>query len=621
MNRKNLYFVIIIHAVFFLICEVSFSFEKTVTPTNSPSATYQSIMSNPNLTQYEGESWCWHAAYSIHTFVDGYEATHNTQWLDYGVQYYDYIVEQMKTGPDGYKGWIGPYIYDNNYWCDVHVGDAILLRGMLRFSVLVLSDSTLKPAYESKADSYIQIAKKDFVEKWDARGTWEEDGPFGCYVSDDAYMAPNDYSEWRYGSEVTKSNLSLPFNKQTDCAVVCLYIYRATGEQFYRDKAEMIFYTMKSRFQYFDSHYVWNYWEPLGDWDIDSQTNLPRHWVNVHPYRNYQAGEVDDIVIAYHAGMVFDSLDVQRIINTNMEIMWNKDSNNPAFSNANITHTPPSYDNDGNTAGTLWTALADFNQTVRDLYYKIHFEGASTISVARAYYENVTLSKQPGFARKYTDDTVSVTGFNHTECSEINMAAVFPSIIERGKESVIINKSWTSGNLEIALYSGDEKKKVLYDSYIQGGSDGLGGIFIMKWGGKDPDGVETYSGDYKIRWTFGNEYREFPVSIIAPTDIEIADDISVPKSYDILQNYPNPFNPETTIEFSVPRATKVTLTVYNTLGQKIKTLVNDVKSAGNYVIRWDGTNENGHKVCSGVYIYKLSTNAGYTKSRKMVFLK
>ena len=106
LNMKRIYLVLAVSVILMLNYETILSYDNIVTPTDSPAQTYQSIMSNPNLALYKGESFCWHAAYSIRTFVDGYEATQNTQWLDYGIQYYDYLVNKMDTGPDGYKGWM-----------------------------------------------------------------------------------------------------------------------------------------------------------------------------------------------------------------------------------------------------------------------------------------------------------------------------------------------------------------------------------------------------------------------------------------------------------------------------------------------------------------------------------
>ncbi|MBN2829515.1 MAG: T9SS type A sorting domain-containing protein [Candidatus Cloacimonetes bacterium] len=87
-----------------------------------------------------------------------------------------------------------------------------------------------------------------------------------------------------------------------------------------------------------------------------------------------------------------------------------------------------------------------------------------------------------------------------------------------------------------------------------------------------------------------------------------------------LSNYPNPFNPETTINFSIPKESKVTLTIYNIKGQQVATLVNEVMNSGNNQILWRGLDGKGNKVTSGVYFYKLTTFEK-TLTNKMLLLK
>jgi hypothetical protein len=97
-------------------------------------------------------------------------------------------------------------------------------------------------------------------------------------------------------------------------------------------------------------------------------------------------------------------------------------------------------------------------------------------------------------------------------------------------------------------------------------------------------------------------------------------DIVTPNRYRLYPNYPNPFNPTTNIRFYLPRAGDVTLTVYNTLGQKVRTLANQRLESGDHVIQWNGENSVGQRVASGVYFYRLDTE-GFSSSRKMVLLK
>ncbi len=95
---------------------------------------------------------------------------------------------------------------------------------------------------------------------------------------------------------------------------------------------------------------------------------------------------------------------------------------------------------------------------------------------------------------------------------------------------------------------------------------------------------------------------------------------NVPSLKTELKNYPNPFNPETTIDFTVPKAGNVKLSIYNVKGQLVKTLVNGKKDAGKYQVVWKGKNTNNDKVASGIYFYRLETNS---KSiyKKMLLMK
>ncbi|MBK9099325.1 MAG: T9SS type A sorting domain-containing protein [bacterium] len=89
----------------------------------------------------------------------------------------------------------------------------------------------------------------------------------------------------------------------------------------------------------------------------------------------------------------------------------------------------------------------------------------------------------------------------------------------------------------------------------------------------------------------------------------------IPEAYSLEQNYPNPFNPMTTIKFDLPEASEVTLTIYNTLGQKVDEVVNTTLEAGRYSYQWNATD-----IASGIYIYELRTNK-FISSKKMIFMK
>lgn len=108
-------------------------------------------------------------------------------------------------------------------------------------------------------------------------------------------------------------------------------------------------------------------------------------------------------------------------------------------------------------------------------------------------------------------------------------------------------------------------------------------------------------------------------TLAEPTSIE-KDIAALPVDFSLSQNYPNPFNPTTSIEYCLNKPGHVKLIVYNVLGNVVKTLVNEKQNAGNMEVIWDGTNEAGVKMASGVYYYRLET-AGISKTMKMVLLK
>jgi len=87
-----------------------------------------------------------------------------------------------------------------------------------------------------------------------------------------------------------------------------------------------------------------------------------------------------------------------------------------------------------------------------------------------------------------------------------------------------------------------------------------------------------------------------------------------------INNYPNPFNPDTEIRYHLPEAIHINLEIYNLLGQKIRTLIDGQKPTGSHTIRWDGRDETGAAVSSGVYLYTL-TAGRFCGTRKMVVIR
>jgi len=90
---------------------------------------------------------------------------------------------------------------------------------------------------------------------------------------------------------------------------------------------------------------------------------------------------------------------------------------------------------------------------------------------------------------------------------------------------------------------------------------------------------------------------------------------NIPEQYYLYQNFPNPFNPVTTIKYDVPKQGNIELIIYDILGRKVKTLVNQTQQAGRYEVVWNASN-----VASGIYIYQIRTT-DFVDTKKMILLK
>jgi hypothetical protein len=94
----------------------------------------------------------------------------------------------------------------------------------------------------------------------------------------------------------------------------------------------------------------------------------------------------------------------------------------------------------------------------------------------------------------------------------------------------------------------------------------------------------------------------------------------IPEATELLGNYPNPFNPSTTIGYGLSEDSWVSIRIHNTLGEEVATLVNEHQSAGFKTVVWNGTDNLGRKVSSGIYLYRM-ISAGQVETRKLMLLK
>jgi len=123
------------------------------------------------------------------------------------------------------------------------------------------------------------------------------------------------------------------------------------------------------------------------------------------------------------------------------------------------------------------------------------------------------------------------------------------------------------------------------------------------------DGIDTVKVTGDDRVVFVNRY-----------DYLSTEGEGIPTEFALHENYPNPFNPTTTLRFDLPEVSNLTLTIYNMLGQKVRTFDYQNTSAGYHSVTWDATNDYGEQVGAGVYLYQLRAKQ-FVKTRKMVLLK
>ncbi len=160
-------------------------------------------------------------------------------------------------------------------------------------------------------------------------------------------------------------------------------------------------------------------------------------------------------------------------------------------------------------------------------------------------------------------------------------------------------------------------------------------LWVEKAGGSDQDigsGISTgLDGNVYITGRFEDSasFGSFTLYSSGSYDIFVAKignstkavETNLPIRLNNLSNYPNPFNPTTTISFSIPDESKIDLSVYNIKGHKIKSLVKESFDAGNHSIVWNGNDESGNSVSSGLYFYKLNVNGKTEAVKKCLLLK
>jgi hypothetical protein len=232
-----------------------------------------------------------------------------------------------------------------------------------------LKTPALKEKWGGKAQSYIDLAELIF-KKWDSRGCWREVKNGGLWVVP-LFGIDKQAGKWtpQYDQRKT-TGFSNPDNKQNLIALWMIAMSDVTGKPVYRERAAKWWGVMKSRMQTREGgkYFVWNYWEPGGPWDYKPDGSTV-HWVGVHPNGGYYAVDLEGIVTAFEHGLVFDKGDIDKLIATNRDFMWDQQIEGAKFKRIDGGQPDPHWKD---TPGVLWSALVPYDETLRKIFVANH---------------------------------------------------------------------------------------------------------------------------------------------------------------------------------------------------------------------------------------------------------
>jgi len=176
----------------------------------------------------------------------------------------------------------------------------------------------------------------------------------------------------------------------------------------------------------------------------------------------------------------------------------------------------------------------------------------------------------------------------------------------------------TPPSVSTFLVNGRATPLHIYRSQNPAGSINEGQIVGLLTAGPE---AETYLFGFHLWYMERAAARQLVDWIVlrVPTSVR-TEDAERPATLSLAQNYPNPFNPNTTIRYELPRAGAVQIEVFNILGQRIRRLVDEVTAAGRHSVVWNGRDDRGHAVSSGIYLYRLSSAEG-NLVKKMLLVK
>ncbi|MGD0226583.1 MAG: hypothetical protein ABSF71_30010 [Terriglobia bacterium] len=311
----------------------------------------------------------WRVSPFINGYYYGYLVTHDSKWVERFVDWTDSCIKRAVKEPDGFLGW--PELMDESlgFNQDSMLGEAMLLRPIVSMADEILKTPALKTQWGGKAESYLELAERTF-EKWDSRDAWRDSQVGGLWVVQYFGIDPKT-NMWTEGYARRKTEaFSHPDNKEHQIARWLITLFDVTKKPIYQVRAEKWWQLMKSRMKTREDRkfFVWDYWDPAGPWDYKPD-GTTKHWVGVHPNGGYYADDLEGIVAAFQHQLVFSRQDIDRLIATNRDYMWNQQIQGANFQRIDGGTPDPRWPN---SPGVLWDALIPYDETLRKIFVANH---------------------------------------------------------------------------------------------------------------------------------------------------------------------------------------------------------------------------------------------------------
>lgn len=343
------------------------------------------------------------------------------------------------------------------------------------------------------------------------------------------------------------------------------------------------------------------------DQTVDAQLQFGDHRGDTDPiYTDRQTQTITQQRLQYLAGDCAGYTDYLDVVNPDNQV-----------DATDLTAVKNAYNARPDSTDT-WNALCDFNRNswieIQDLNVTNANQGSNGVPlIYRTGLPNTgatfRLPEVPETMRRGEELVLAITLDNASDVRAYDLRLVAP-----GFEVVSLDHSGLLGEWSEATYlSQNTGSELVWAGAIKGCQrEGFAGEAVVATATLRA----LRDGKPSLRLVSGsviNSGNEFQATALDNSAV-------LPGTFELGHNYPNPFNPNTNITFALPTDAFVTLSVYNMLGQKVSTLVADQLVAGHHQVTWNGRNEAGIQVASGLYIYQMDA-PGFSKAHKMILLK